>query len=714
MAGRRATTTGKGDKRIGKQAVKHAVKQLTWKAARNAEKGWNRSATRADTRAFLLNCWPIMRTTLSTWHTRVLVALAAAMVSAHPAACQRTPDSIGVRAGLVTDIRRAAPDSSKVTLRCATLVDVRPRVRSTATAPAQGEYLLRDVAFDWEGVASATAVPLRCGIVDSSGSEKDHLLVTVRAAAAQDMSLAFEARVAINEAFTPLVRVTLGNIPVANAPVEVDLHGGNNFTAPVASSVAGIATFPDDTLSSASASGTRRIRVRIGGVTRSIDIPVGAGILTTITSSQASTQKIGEPFAILATLRDANAHGVCQASQLVVRASASAGIVKQDKNVVPSFVTKCDSPETAIIQGLVYEGRPGDVTFTFEAGGITGSTRATMVSGPAARMRVLQAPPTHIAPDDTKPLTPAPQLRLEDRFGNPVADEEILAHLECVNRKPCDAQLGGTVRLTTNAAGIVSYDKMTFTGREEKYRFCFEDVSNGQGSLCANPTSEMAQRSEATYDVDREFNKGFVIVSAIHSLAGTNQPDNEFFDIRFRFRLPGGFSAQVASDLSVQRASTSDSTTVKSNQRYVTDAAALLNWSGIGNIGKRVLRVTDPRNDALDRLLALGAQARIFAGVPYYGVHASDVEMRNSMFFGSSLTVGYIRPLSYLPIKVPGNTVVSPTQNNIVTEAFLRSDSMPFLQHMNVRATFLLPFDIARRVQSRIAIAVPIGGITEF
>ena len=277
-----------------------------------------------------------------------------------------------------------------------------------------------------------------------------------------------------------------------------------------------------------------------------------------------------------------------------------------------------------------------------------------------------------------------------------------------------NAYFSGASTATTDVDGLADFTGVRFVGRGGDYSLCFQEGTPGDDVPCAALAVKLLWR--ANYNVDREFNKNFVIISAIHSIAG-HKPANEFFDVRFRFRLPAGLSALVGADLNIERASFTEKDTASlQSTRDVTDAFALVNWSGRAtkSFWHNAMRVTDARTDALDRLLILGLQARIFSGVPYAGAHIGSVEMGHSKFFGSTFTLGAVRPLSYLPVKLSDDSPVYPVRNNLIAECFLRSSAVDFFKFLNIRATFLMPFETARRVQSRIAVAVPIGGITDF
>jgi hypothetical protein len=124
-------------------------------------------------------------------------------------------------------------------------------------------------------------------------------------------------------------------------------------------------------------------------------------------------------------------------------------------------------------------------------------------------------------------------------------------------------------------------------------------------------------------------------------------------------------------------------------------------------------RVLDAMTDTPERFLYVGAQVRLFNTVPYYGAQLGSVELARSLFNGSSLSIGYITPLEMMPVSIDGD-VFRPARNNIAIDGFLRSSGFDFLKFLNVRGTVIVPWDRGRRPVSRIALAVPVGGLITF
>lgn len=494
---------------------------------------------------------------------------------------------------------------------------------------------------------------------------------------------------------------------------------GQVDAAPQVTSGKGIASFPAITIKAGVPNPVVKLVIGARTFTQTVAM---SGKLAQITPAPAGVKTIvvGKTFTISAKLADSVANDACLDGAVYLHPIRMKGYVALagSKEASSAILMKCDhTVRLATTPPLWYVGPTDTLDMEVVSGAMSEGVRVAALPAAADHIRILRQPARFIAADPVRKLSPAPHIRLEDEFGNHIAGHSVLASAKCIADKkgdPCDiSQLAGTVIVRTDTGGNATFDSLSFVGMGGRHRFCFTDLDSGRssGGSCVG----LSEWSDTLYyDVDREFNKGFVLVSAIHSIAGTQKPVNEFFDLRFRTRLPGSFSTLVAADLSLTRKSIAD-TLVSSKQRDVFDAVVMLNWSGQPNRCRECMRVTDAQTDALDRLIFVGAQARLFTGVPYAGLHAGWVEMRHSLFFGSSVTAGWVAPLSYTPVKTDDNDVLYPSRNNLVADAFIRSSDFEFLKFLNIRGTILFPLDKGRRVQSRLAVAVPVGtNLSEF
>jgi hypothetical protein len=665
---------------------------------------------------------------------RRIVVILGLITQAERALAQAPPSPVPVTANVPRSIvvQLGRPAVGQPRLECQSTSPVIGTTVSYERATVDGQALHFDnVVVQWLNTASATKIQIPCQATDSAGSAQLTLdLEPARASDAKVTLVPGGARAGTSVIPQVRVQIPVGAriLPLAKLPVSVQLPGEAGFTANVSTDEEGIATFPLSIQKAKRDAADTVAFIRLGtDRVASLPFAVNPAPLDSVRLPQQPVRAVvGRAFNIPIPGFGANTN-VCDRDAVTIVRADGVGRLLQHGKPGPSYTAACTT-NLMMIDDLLYEGPVQDLTLEVTVKGVTKTLRVTTEPGAAAVLRFTQQPPTFLVANADTNMAPAPKLRLEDRFGNPIANHTVTATLLC-DRVVCpDAFFGGTSIVTTNAEGIADFTGIRFVGLEREYTLCFLDVTSVSDRVCSDPATaprlpfiSAATGSipsvawKASYDVDREYNKSFVIISAIHSVSGV-QPTNEFFDVRFRFRLPAGFSAHVSADLNIERASTLEKDTVKGG-REVTEAVGMINWSGSRRKIKywhNAMRVTDERTDALDRLLFVGGQVRVFSGVPYAGLHIGNVEMGHSAFFGSSFTLGYLTPLSYLPVKLADNPAVYPTQHNLIAEAFLRSSQVNFFEFLNVRGTFLLPFETARRVQSRIAIAVPIGGIKAF
>jgi hypothetical protein len=381
----------------------------------------------------------------------------------------------------------------------------------------------------------------------------------------------------------------------------------------------------------------------------------------------------------------------------------------------------------AKLEDVRYVGPTGVVRLIASAGVASDTVELTVSHGNPDRLRILQQPSTSIVADSAFEF--APLVRVEDAAGNPVPKVTVTVRLRqpqhsddlCKNAPLAPSSLlpaaqaptgtpstanvlgfmrGQTVRVT-DSVGVVRFDSLAVVGPGGWYTLEFRrlgmpDRADGEFS---NPMC---------YDVDRAYNRNFVIISAIRSIAGSVTPPDEFFDIRFRFRFGKEWHGMVHSDLSVIRRSDEDTDSVRSTTKRLVDAALLLNWTD-----DKYMQIRDALSGTPERFLFVGAQLRLFNTVPYFGVHVGSVELARSPFHGSSLSIGFVTPLQRMPVKVE-NEAFRPTPGNIVIDAFLRSSGVDFLKYLNVRGGVLVPMTKGQRPASRIVLAVPVGGLISF
>jgi len=466
----------------------------------------------------------------------------------------------------------------------------------------------------------------------------------------------------------------------------------------------------------------------------------------------ASNVIVDGRFTIAVVLKDSGSTPVCGEGRVSLRLLAQTGQLRNAEHKFAEILdAECQNGHADLVGS--YFGPIQSIALELAVDGLHETIHVDAVAGEPAALQILRQPPPFVRSDTLRPIKPPPQVRLEDKYGNRIPGKKIVARIigcqkeapesqeddtqnkkardslrkrtenarqfgaiagaappaACVN----DAQLGGATAIATDSSGVAVFDSLVFLGREGSgYRLCFVVVDthdDGKDPACHDVADGHLSKDSAPmrYNVNREYNRNLLIISAIHSVAGTQVPTNELFDLRFRFRLPWGMSSLISADIPFQRKDKSDSTDVKSTVRDVLDALYMLNYDS-------PVRLKDPVTDALERLLFGGGQLRILAGVPYGGAQLGSIEMGSSLFFGSMASVGFITPLSMTPVKLKGGGAVFPVRSNIVVDAFLRSSGLDFMKFLNLRASFLVPLNRGRKVQSRLAIAVPIGTITPF
>ena len=204
------------------------------------------------------------------------------------------------------------------------------------------------------------------------------------------------------------------------------------------------------------------------------------------------------------------------------------------------------------------------------------------------------------------------------------------------------------------------------------------------------------------YDPNWSLNRNYVSIGAIKSIAGAT-PENEFFDIRFRFRLTDRLVTVSSVDLSLTSRTSTDS--VRSNQRALTEATALFAFAFAAR--------RDPVTEAPERQLLVGALWKVFNTIPYAGVWLGSEELTGSAFEGSAFGVGLVGSLYETPVVIDRETV-RPQRLNVLADFYVRSADVPFFRLLNFRGTVLLPLARGIPMTSRIAILVPIDGLFTF
>jgi hypothetical protein len=521
---------------------------------------------------------------------------------------------------------------------------------------------------------------------------------------------------------------SVGDVPVKGTLVSLRLPEGGTVRA--TSDETGAAIFTDVILRGVP--GRRKLTFAAGGVVDSSEVTVVVGSATAIKLRVGGAQEfhVWRPFTLSATLTDAL--GNPTRDKVTFAVDGADGTLAVDNGAThPQLFADANERGIASLTSVRYFGPTGPIRLIAEAGGVADSVSLVVRSGPASKVRLIQEPSTDVIADSMFEVPP--MVRVEDVAGNPVANSQVLTYLwqsrptwkgcQSPNTGPirpgppgCDrtivvatrdrsqitveAFLKGTTRRVSDTLGVVRFDSLRLIGPDDFYRLEFRRIE-------MSPTDTGTFSSTIRYDSDRAYNRNFVIVSAIRSIAGSVTPPDEFFDVRFRFRFFEQWDAIIQSDLSIVRRTAADTDSVHTNTKRLVDASALLNWT------PSPFRIKDRLTDVPERNVFAGAQLRIFSTVPYVGVHIGELELARSLFHGSMFTAAWLVPLQLMPVKVD-NDVFRPSRNNLALDAFLRSSGFDFLKYLNIRGTVLVPLEKGRRTASRIVLAVPVGGLIPF
>jgi hypothetical protein len=333
--------------------------------------------------------------------------------------------------------------------------------------------------------------------------------------------------------------------------------------------------------------------------------------------------------------------------------------------------------------------------------------------GNPAIVRVLTYPAPQVWSDTT--LTPHPSVQVVDGGGNALGGVRVKANVNFNHgyydnnkedrrawfakllrlrqlRKPngSPALRGGTI-IETDSKGIARFDDLSIFAEEGHYVLHFDLVDNAELQSEQLVIANLPQRY---------LNRSYLSISAIKSIAGV-RPDNEFFDIRFRFRMGEALSLLACSDIALANR---ESDTLRSSQSRLTEATFQPSMQMFTDL--------DPQTSIPQRQVFWGGTVKVFNTVPYYGVHIGGIELGGSPFVGSSFSIAHVWPFEYSDIVIDGNRVKP--MNSLVADFFVRSEMIDFFRVLTIRGSVLLPINDANALESRIAVAIPVGGVFKF
>lgn len=358
----------------------------------------------------------------------------------------------------------------------------------------------------------------------------------------------------------------------------------------------------------------------------------------------------------------------------------------------------------ATFKNLVPTGRSGLSLIVFSAGSATQVMTLNLAAGEPNSLSVLVQPPPRISYDSL--WSPAPSVRVHDAFGNPVPNAEVRLTLcvreleqegnppwECGGTIPSKflAGIRGNALVRTDTNGVALFDDIRLSGKSGEYAVEFSARTGG-----------MARSNGIVYNPKRAYDRNFVVISAIKTISGA-APDDEFFDLRFRFRLSRRSHILAHTDVAL---SARGSDTVASRQKKLTEAALMANVN--------LYSSREFATDIPERLVFVGAQGKVFNTIPYYGFQVGGTELGGSVFQGSSLSVGYLHRWYGDTSAVVGGDTIGITKHNVGIDFLLRSSIVEFFKVLTIRGGIMLPLHRRGTITSRIAVAVPIGEVYSF
>lgn len=534
-----------------------------------------------------------------------------------------------------------------------------------------------------------------------------HLTVTKRRVAEATITVFPVARivpgVVLNPAPQVKLRDDLGGPSAAVAVRLTVLEGDQSFTGNTAvTNAAGVATFGEMQLAGASTAGQSKVVAQVHNgqgwetIGQPIGFETGASPLAALEALEPIPQsaRAGEYFDIPLTLVAKDALGNPKVGQTVLLQVTSG-----DAQLYGSEDTTNAEGKVSFIEKAALFGRGGTEVsiMATSAGKSAGPFKILLRTGPPAVIEILDQPPTRVISDSV--FGRNLRVRVTDNSGNPLEKQEV--RVELANCQVHDALRGKPEAIGRDMKVDLFGPATRRTGETGEAVFDSLGISGEPGACALKITLPSAQKLEKLtnafeYDPDVSLNRNFVAISAIKSIAG-EIPDDEFFDIRFRYRIWRRVFVISATDIALTSRSTDS---VRSSQRKLTEASI----SGNFTFHQR----TDPRNGVPERDVFVGAVVKVFNTLPYAGIHLGVVELAGSAFQGSTLTFGPVLSLYSSPVVIRGNTV-RPQRFNILADFLVRSSSVDFFKNLNIRGSVLLPVARGIPLSSRIGIAVPVG-----
>jgi len=319
--------------------------------------------------------------------------------------------------------------------------------------------------------------------------------------------------------------------------------------------------------------------------------------------------RVGEPLrpTLTAAVLDSGGHA---------RPNEGAVVVMEAGNATLTGNTATTDAEGSVsFPDLRVSGRSGEFQLVVVAGGARSAPmELNLQPGFPSRLVLEVQPPPRIVPES--PFTRSPRVRVEDSAGNPIGGQTVAVELcktsdadstdrplECPGR----GDLIGKLFHQSGEGGTGDFDSLAVSGKAGEYFLRFSVGGFPSCTVISNPM---------TYDPDL-LNRNYVAIAAIKSLAG-EIPDDEFFDIRFKFRIMKRVTVLASTDLALTSRGSTDS--VRGTQSELTEAMA---WTGV-ELHLRKNRY----NDIPERAILVGPVLKVFNTFPYVGAQVGGSSHR--------------------------------------------------------------------------------------
>ncbi|HEU5219185.1 MAG TPA: carboxypeptidase regulatory-like domain-containing protein [Gemmatimonadales bacterium] len=356
------------------------------------------------------------------------------------------------------------------------------------------------VGFGASGLATATSGP-----ISLQANTAVLLAITTQPSTAVTSGTVFPQQPVIQ-----LVDALNNPISQAGVAVTVALAGGNGTlggTLIVSTDGTGQAAFAG--LSITGTAGTYTLGFSSPGATGITSNPMTLGAGTparlVIVTQPSSAAQSGAVFAQQPSVQmvDAAANPVSQGGTTVTVAIGTGG-----GTLGGTLTATTSAAGVATFTNLSITGSAGPRTLDFSSAGLTGVTSTTIdiSSAPPAALGIATQPP--VTAQSGSALVPGPVIQLQDGTGGSVAQAGVAITVALGSGS---ATLGGTLTVTSDAAGSATFSDLSITGLVGNYTLAFSSsgltgISSGTIALTAGTATALTittQPSSSVQDTKR-------------------------------------------------------------------------------------------------------------------------------------------------------------------------------------------------------------------